>query len=298
MSATSELPEPVYLEEKLKEIQGTGRLKYRSKALPTWCPGCDYFSMTEGVTVALNRLGIASKDTVIVSGIGCASRFPFFMNAYGFHSLHGRTLPVATGMKMANDKLTVVVVGGDGDGFAIGGGHIPHAARRNVDITYLLFDNGIYGLTKGQVSPTSVLGFKTKTSPYDNRDLPLNPLMMLLSYRASWVGQAYAGQPHHLTDMIGEAIAHRGFSYLHILSPCVTFDKTSMTYKNLGVAVRDLPSNHDSSDLMAAMAVAMDTSAPALGLLYKEDRPTLGDAMDETILAAGGKVAQDQAAVA
>jgi 2-oxoglutarate ferredoxin oxidoreductase subunit beta len=138
MSATSELPEPVYLEEKLQEIQGTGRLKYRSKALPTWCPGCGYFSMTEGVASALNQLGIASKDTVIVSGIGCASRFPFFMNAYGFHSLHGRTLPVATGIKMANDRLTVVVVGGDGDGFAIGGGHIPHAARRNVDITYLL----------------------------------------------------------------------------------------------------------------------------------------------------------------
>jgi 2-oxoglutarate ferredoxin oxidoreductase subunit beta len=253
--------------------------------------------MTEGVASAMNKLGVASKDTVIVSGIGCASRFPFFMNAYGFHSLHGRTLPVATGIKMANDRLTVIVVGGDGDGFAIGGGHIPHAARRNVDITYLLFDNGIYGLTKGQVSPTSVLGFKTKTSPYDNRDLPLNPLMMLLSYRASWVGQAYAGHPHHLTDMIVDAIAHRGFSYLHILSPCVTFDKTSMTYQNLGVAVRDLPANHDHGDLMAAMAQVMDPGSPALGLLYKEDRPTLGDAMDETIRAAGGKV-QEQVAVA
>ena len=117
------------------------------------------------------------------------------MDTYGFHTLHGRTLPVATGIKLANDKLTVIAIGGDGDGFAIGGGHIPHAARRNVDITYLLFDNGIYGLTKGQVSPTSVMGFKTKTSPYENRDAPLNPLMMLLSYGASWVGQAYAGEP-------------------------------------------------------------------------------------------------------
>ncbi len=112
---------------------------------------------------------------MIVSGIGCASRFPFFMDTYGFHTLHGRTLPVATGIKLANDRLTVIAIGGDGDGFAIGGGHIPHAARRNVDITYLLFDNGIYGLTKGQVSPTSVMGFKTKTSPYENRDAPLNP---------------------------------------------------------------------------------------------------------------------------
>ncbi len=176
----ADLREPIYLEEKLKEIQGTGRLAYRSKSLPTWCPGCGYFSMTEGVTSALNRLGIANKDVVIVSGIGCASRFPFFMDTYGFHTLHGRTLPVATGIKLANDRLTVIAIGGDGDGFAIGAGHIPHAARRNIDITYLLFDNGIYGLTKGQVSPTSVMGFKTKTSPYENRDAPLNPLMMLL----------------------------------------------------------------------------------------------------------------------
>jgi len=288
MSATSELPEPVYLEEKLQEIQGTGRLKYRSKALPTWCPGCGYFSMTEGVASALNQLGIASKDTVIVSGIGCASRFPFFMNAYGFHSLHGRTLPVATGIKLANDKLMVIAIGGDGDGFAIGGGHIPHAARRNVDITYLLFDNGIYGLTKGQTSPTSVVGFKTTTSPYENQDRPLNPLMMLLSYDASWVGQGYAGDPHHLSEMIVQAIAHRGFSYLHILSPCVTFDKTTKTYTNLSMQVRPLPENHDSSDVMAAMAEAARTDCPGLGVLYREERPTLSDALDTVIANARG----------
>jgi 2-oxoglutarate/2-oxoacid ferredoxin oxidoreductase subunit beta len=220
------------------------------------------------------------------------------MDTYGFHTLHGRTLPVATGIKLANDKLTVIAIGGDGDGFAIGGGHIPHAARRNVDITYLLFDNGIYGLTKGQVSPTSVMGFKTKTSPYENRDAPLNPLMMLLSYGASWVGQAYAGEPHHLTDMIVQSLAHRGFSYLHILSPCVTFDKTSKTYQNLGMQVRHLPADHDSTDLMAAMAQAIDTATPALGVLFCQPRPTLGDAMDETIRAAGGKPFVEQAAVA
>jgi 2-oxoglutarate ferredoxin oxidoreductase subunit beta len=294
----AELREPIYLEEKLKEIQGTGRLAYRSKSLPTWCPGCGYFSMTEGLTNALNRLGLANKDVVIVSGIGCASRFPFFMDTYGFHTLHGRTLPVATGIKLANDKLSVIAIGGDGDGFAIGAGHIPHAARRNVDITYLLFDNGIYGLTKGQVSPTSVMGFKTKTSPYENRDAPLNPLLMLLSYGASWVGQAYAGHMHHLADMIVEALAHRGFSYLHILSPCVTFDKTSMTYQNLGMAVRDLPTDHDPTNLMAAMAQAIDTKTPALGVFFCQPRPTLGDAMDETIRAAGGKPFVERAEVA
>ena len=150
----AELRAPVYLEEKLEQIQESGRLDYRSGSLPTWCPGCGYYSMTEGVTNALNALQLDNKDVVCVSGIGCASRFPFFVDVYGFHTLHGRTLPVATGIKTANDNLTVVVVGGDGDGFAIGGGHIPHAAKRNVDLTYLLFDNGIYGLTKGQTSPT------------------------------------------------------------------------------------------------------------------------------------------------
>jgi len=273
---------PVYLEEKLEEIRADGHQNYRSKSLPTWCPGCGYFSMAEGLTFALNRLEIDFKDAVVVSGIGCASRFPFFVSTYGFHTLHGRTLPVATGVKLANDKLTVVALGGDGDAFAIGGGHIPHAARRNVDLTYLVFDNGIYGLTKGQTSPTSALGFKTSTTPYENGDEPLHPLMMLLSYKASWVGQAYAGRPHQLADMITKAITHRGFSYLHILSPCVTFDKTDRTYANLDVQVRDLPAGHDTSSFMAAMAEASRDDHPALGIYYQQDRPTLTDVMDET----------------
>ncbi|HOV03142.1 MAG TPA: thiamine pyrophosphate-dependent enzyme [Kaistiaceae bacterium] len=283
----NELLKPVYLEEKLEEIRADGHQDYRSRSLPTWCPGCGYFSMAEGFTLALKKLGRSAEEVVVVSGIGCASRFPFFVNTYGFHTLHGRTLPVATGVKQANDALTVVAVGGDGDAFAIGGGHIPHAARRNVDITYLVFDNGIYGLTKGQTSPTSVLGFRTSTSPYENGDEPLNPLMMLLAYRASWVGQAYAGHPHHLADMIAEAIAHRGFSYLHILSPCVTFDKTTRTYRNLNMQVRDLPSGYDRTDLAAAMGEAMKVDHPALGVFYEESRPTLADVMDETARKAG-----------
>jgi 2-oxoglutarate ferredoxin oxidoreductase subunit beta len=283
-----DLRKPVYLEEKLKEVRESGRLSYRSKSLPTWCPGCGYFSIVEGVTAALNRLGIHQKDVAVVSGIGCASRFPFFLDAYGFHTLHGRTLPVATGIKVANDALTVIAVGGDGDAFAIGGAHIPHAARRNVDMTYLVFDNGIYGLTKGQTSPTSVVGFKTTTSPYENQDRPLNPLMMLLSYDASWVGQGYAGEPHHLSEMIVQAIAHRGFSYLHILSPCVTFDKTTKTYTNLNMQVRPLPEDHDSSDRMAAMAEASHTDCPGLGVLYREERPTLSDSLDTVIANARG----------
>ncbi len=279
---------PIYLEDKLKEVRDSGRLEYRSKALPTWCPGCGYFAMAGGVPAALNALSIAPQDTVVVSGIGCSSRFPFFVNTYGFHTLHGRVLPVATGIKVANDDLTVIAVGGDGDGFAIGGGHVPHAARRNIDITYLLFDNGIYGLTKGQTSPTSAIGFRTPTSPYTNPDQPLNPLLMVLSYGATWVGQAFAGRPQQLDELIRQAIAHRGFSYLHILSPCVTFDKTDRTYDRLEQRVRDLPANHDPSDFGAAMRQAMDVETPPMGLLYVAERPTLAEALDGIIAKAGG----------
>ncbi|MFZ5510383.1 MAG: 2-oxoacid:ferredoxin oxidoreductase subunit beta [Pseudomonadota bacterium] len=279
---------PIFLEDKLAEIQDSGRLDYRSKTLPTWCPGCGYFAIVDGVTTALKREGIANHEAVIVSGIGCSSRFPFFVNTYGFHTLHGRALPVATGVKTANEALTVLAVGGDGDGFAIGGGHLPHACKRNVDITYLLLDNGIYGLTKGQTSPTSALGFKTPTSPYENPDRPLNPLLMVLAYGASWVGQAYAGRPAQLLDLIRQAIAHRGFSYLHILSPCVTFDKTNRTYGNLDLQVRDLPAGHDPSDLQAAMAEAMNQEAPALGVYFRQERPTLGQALDSLVDKAGG----------
>jgi len=281
---------PVYLEEKLKEVEDSGRLGFRSKTLPTWCPGCGYFAIQDSVAAALCELGVPNENAVVVSGIGCSSRFPFFMNTYGLHTLHGRALPVATGVKTANPGLTVVAVGGDGDGFAIGGGHIPHAARRNLDITYLLFDNGIYGLTKGQTSPLSATGFKTTTSPYENPDRPLNPLMMLLSYGASWVGQSYAGRPEHLRHMIGQAMAHRGFSYLHILSPCVTFDKTHKTYVNLSMSVRDLPESHDPTDKLAALKEAMNDSTPALGLYFVEHRPTLDDALDSLVKKAGGEI--------
>jgi len=289
--------QPVYLDEKLRQIQDSGRLDYRSKTLPTWCPGCGYFAIVDGLTHALRELGIANENAVVVSGIGCSSRFPFFVNTYGMHTLHGRALPCATGVKTANDALTVVAVGGDGDGFAIGGGHVPHAARRNVDITYLLLDNGIYGLTKGQTSPTSAIGFKTPTSPYENADQPLNPLAMLLAYGASWVGQSYAGRPDHLKQMILEAMQHRGFSYLHIVSPCVTFDKTDRTYQNLDLKVHDLPANHDPTDKLAAMREALRQDQPALGVFYREERPTLADALDGLVEKAGGKVVPEPVAL-
>jgi 2-oxoglutarate ferredoxin oxidoreductase subunit beta len=289
---------PVYLDEKIREIHDSGRLDYRSKTLPTWCPGCGYFAIVDGLTSALRQLNVPNENAVVVSGIGCSSRFPFFVNTYGIHTLHGRALPVATGIKTANEGLTVVVVGGDGDGFAIGGGHVPHAARRNINFTYLLLDNGIYGLTKGQTSPTSATGMKTTTSPYENPDRPLNTLLMVLSYGATWVGQTYAGRPDHLKQMVVDAMQHRGFSYLHILSPCVTFDKTNNTYQNLDLQVRELPAGHDPSDRFAAMREAMRDDHPALGVFYREQRATLGDALDELVTKAGGSLPQSAPAQA
>jgi 2-oxoglutarate ferredoxin oxidoreductase subunit beta len=160
-------------------------------------------------------------------------------------------------------------------------------------MTYLLLDNGIYGLTKGQTSPTSAVGFKTPTSPYENADLPLNPLLMLLAYGASWVGQTYAGRPDHLKKMVVEAMQHRGFSYLHILSPCVTFDKTNNTYQNLDLQVRELPAGHDPSDRFSAMREAMRDDHAALGVFYREQRATLGDALDGAAEKAGAAPARE-----
>ena len=274
---------PPFVEEVLVEIKNSGKLNYRSKSLPTWCPGCGYFAMVDGLTVAFKQLNIPYEDIVVVSGIGCASRFPFFINSYGFHTLHGRALPIATGIKTANPKLNVVVVGGDGDGYAIGGAHMPHGARRNLDITYMLFDNGIYGLTKGQTSPTSAYGFKTGTTPTGNLDSPINPILTMLTHGASWIGQSYAGNPAHLQLMITQALEHKGFSYLHIISPCVTFDKTDKTYKNLNATVRELSSNHNPRDKMAAIKESLNDETPAIGIFYQEEKPTLDDNLNQLI---------------
>ena len=261
---------PVYLEEKLEEIRADGHQDYRSKALPTWCPGCGYFSMAEGFTVALKRHNLAPENVVCVSGIGCASRFPFFVNAYGFHTLHGRVLPVATGVKQANDALHVVAVGGDGDAFAIGGGHIPHAARRNVDITYLVFDNGVYGLTKGQTSPTSMVGFITKTTPKGTPDRPVNPLQLALASGATFVARAFSGKPKELADLIVQGIDHRGFAIIDAYSPCPTFNKVN-TFKYYRDQALELPKDHNASDVMQAWARAQSTDPVYLGVLYRAE---------------------------
>ncbi len=258
--------------------------EYKTEAKPIWCPGCGDFAVLAALYNSFSELDIDPTKTVIVSGIGCSSRLPVFIKSYGFHTVHGRTMPVATGVKMANPDLTVIAVGGDGDAFAIGGGHIPHAARRNVDITYIVMDNFIYGLTKGQTSPTTGSqdgighGFKlTTTSPHGQYEEPLNPLAMLLTYGASFVARGYSSKPKQLTELYNAAIRHRGFSFIQILSPCVMFNKT---YDEIDAHIYPLDGTHDASDLGAAMTLAMDTQTEHLGILYQKEKPTLQDRMD------------------
>ncbi|MFH1491057.1 MAG: thiamine pyrophosphate-dependent enzyme, partial [Pseudomonadota bacterium] len=183
------------LAQQVERIRDSGIFSIRSESLPTWCPGCGYFGIHQGLNNAIQRMKLPHHRVVTVSGIGCAGRYPYFTRSYGLHTVHGRALPVSTGVKMANPDLTVFAVGGDGDGLAIGGGHLPHIARRDVDVNYLLFDNSIYGLTKGQPSPSSQVGTKTKASPYGSEDEPLDATLMALSYGASFVARLFAGDP-------------------------------------------------------------------------------------------------------
>jgi 2-oxoglutarate ferredoxin oxidoreductase subunit beta len=264
--------------------------EYKTDTKPIWCPGCGDFAVLAALYQAFSALDVDPNNTAIVSGIGCSSRLPVFVKSYGFHTVHGRTLPVATGIKLANPNLTVMAMGGDGDGFAIGGGHVPHAARRNVDITYVVMDNFIYGLTKGQTSPTTGTkegvghGFKlTTTSPYGQYEDPINPLAMLLIYGASFVARGYSAKPKQLAELYKAAMQHKGFSFIQVLSPCVVFNRT---YDELDAAILPLEGKHDPTDFNAAMALALDTQTEHLGIIYQQERPTLEDRV-------GGIVAQN-----
>lgn len=241
---------------------------YKSEVKPTWCPGCGDFGVLNATYNALKEKGLNPKDTVCVSGIGCSSRFPFFVNTYGFHTLHGRTMPVATGIRTANPDLKVLAFGGDGDGFAIGGGHFIHAARRNLDICYVIMDNSIYGLTKGQFSPTSNLGFVTKTSPKGSVDQSLNPLVLALAAGATFVARGFSGRPKDVTELIVQGMEHKGFALIDVYSPCPTFNKVN-TFKFYKEEVTALPSEHDATNKGAALALAATTNPVYTGIFYK-----------------------------
>jgi 2-oxoglutarate/2-oxoacid ferredoxin oxidoreductase subunit beta len=277
-----------YLDEEIKTVEESGILDYRSERLPIWCPGCGYFGIQTALISALNELEIDTHEILTVSGIGCTGRYPFFVKGYGVHSLHGRALPVATGAKAAKPGLNVIVTTGDGDCMGIGIGHLPHAARRNVDLLCILFDNNIYGLTKGQTSPTTPSTQKTNSHPYGNPDTPLQPVKFALSVGATFVARGVAGAPTDLQAIFREGIKHKGFSFVHVLSPCVTFDKVNLLYEDLKKNVMPLPKRHDYTDFKMAMNRAVDPEK-FMGLFYKTKRPTLGDELEEYANRAGKK---------
>ena len=241
---------------------------YKSELKPIWCPGCGDFGVLASLYRSMADLDLDPAQTVIVSGIGCASRLPHFASTYGIHTLHGRPLPVAMGVKLANPELTVIAVGGDGDGFAIGLGHFPHAARRNVDITYLVMDNEIYGLTKGQASPTSLYEQKAPSTPFGNPEDPLNPLALGIAAGASFVARGASFNTKALTELITQAIEHKGFSYIDALSPCTTFNNTQESWKEL---VRDVAPDHDVTNREQAFELALKGGF-TLGILYRQER--------------------------
>ena len=243
---------------------------------PTWCAGCGNFSIWISLRTALANLGYDPHQVAVTYGVGCSGNENNFVGAYGFHGLHGRPLPLGIGIKLANHKLPVIVAGGDGDGYGEGTNHFIHGMRGNIDITYLIHDNQIYGLTTGQNSPTTQKGVKSKTNPDGVLEMPVPPLALSLHAGATFVARGFAGNAPQLISIIQAAIAHRGFSHVDILQPCVTFNKLN-TYSYFYQRVYDLQKEqHDPANFDAALMKAQEWGDRIpTGILYQTDKPTL-----------------------
>jgi 2-oxoglutarate ferredoxin oxidoreductase subunit beta len=248
---------------------------YKSELKPIWCPGCGDFGVVQAIYRALAEVGRPPHEIAFVSGIGCSSRIPGYTTAYGFNSVHGRALPIAQGIKLANQHLLVLVAGGDGDAFAIGGGHVAHAIRRNVDLTYIVMDNQIYGLTKGQVSPTSPRGLKTASSALGSLEEPLNPLLYVLGYGACYVAQGTPADMQGLAAVIEEGIRFPGFAFVNVQSPCVTYGRPEQSLKAHKTTMEGLAElGHDATDRLKAMALASEYGTKLYtGVLYRNPAP-------------------------
>jgi 2-oxoglutarate ferredoxin oxidoreductase subunit beta len=265
---------------------------FKGKADPDWCPGCGDFGVLNALKTAVAELGLLPHEVLTISGIGCSSNLPGYINTYGMHTLHGRALAVATGAQLGNHRLKVVVTGGDGDGFGIGGNHFLHVMRRNVDLTYLVMDNQIYGLTTGQVSPTSRKGMKTKSTPYGSIENPVNPIPMAIVCGATYVARGFSGQQKHLVALIKGAIEHRGFSFVDVFSPCVTYnhDNTHEFFKERTKKLEE--TGHDPSDRRAAIERGGEWGETIpIGVFYKDDGVPALDEL-EPVLAEGGALAR------
>ncbi len=265
---------------------------FKGHADPDWCPGCGDFGVLHALKQAVAELGLYPHEVLTISGIGCSSNLPGYINTYGMHTLHGRALPVATGAQLGNHSLKVVVTGGDGDGYGIGGNHLMHTMRRNVDLTYIVMDNQIYGLTTGQLSPTSLKGMKTKSTPFGSVENSINPIPLAIAGGATYVARGYTGQVKHLVELIKGGIQHRGFSLIDVFSPCVTFnrDNTHDYFKRRTQKLED--EGHDPSDFHAALDRGYDWGETIpIGLFWKRDDLPALDQL-EPVLDEGGPLAR------
>jgi 2-oxoglutarate ferredoxin oxidoreductase subunit beta len=245
-------------------------LDYKSDVKPVWCPGCGDYSVLAALTNALADLNLPPEQVALVSGIGCSSRIPAYTNVYGFHGVHGRALPVATGLKLARPDLTVIAAGGDGDGFSIGGNHFMHACRRNVDMTYIIMDNQVYGMTKGQASPTTASDWTgSDLTPHGSGVNPFQPLVVALASGANFIARCFSGEPVHLAETLVEAIKHPGFSVVQVLSPCVTFRPEQREWKD---KIRWVNENYPTDIRGAAKQLMGDDGLTIGQVLYRGDR--------------------------
>lgn len=241
---------------------------FSSGAHPIWCPGCGDYGVLAALERALAQLGRPPHEVVMVSGIGCSSRLPGYMTTYGFHGVHGRALAAATGIKLARPDLEVITVGGDGDGFSIGGNHFIHACRRNIDMLYLVMDNRVYGMTKGQPSPTTEGDWDSALVPGGSKLPSFNPVAMAIAAGAGWVARGFSGDPNGLSELIQQAIKWPGFAFLEVLSPCITFRPEEFEWKE---KVRH-DANMVEHDRGAAVAKALVEDGFSLGVLFRGDR--------------------------
>ena len=230
---------------------------FKGPVEPDWCAGCGDFGVLNSLQRACAELGLRPHEILTVSGIGCSSNLPGYFNSYGMHTLHGRSLAVASGAKLGNHSLNVIATGGDGDGYGIGGNHLAHTARRNIDLSYIVMNNQIYGLTTGQVSPTSSKGMKTKSTPFGNVETPVNPVTVAIMNGATFVARGYSSDVKHLTELMKKGIQHEGFALIDVFSPCVTFnhDNDHPFFKERVKKLED--EGHDPSDWKAACEKAM-----------------------------------------
>jgi 2-oxoglutarate ferredoxin oxidoreductase subunit beta len=255
---------------------------YRSEVKPVWCPGCGDFGVLNAIYQALARLQLPLEEVAIVSGIGCSSRLPGYVKTYGFNSIHGRALPVAQGVKLARPETTVIAVAGDGDGLSIGGGHFPHTARRNIDLTYIMMDNGIYGMTKGQTSPTTGGDHETKSTPYGIIEDPIDPIKLALSYNASFIARGFSANVKQTVDLIVQGVQHPGFAFIQLLSPCVTFVGRDQFDIIRELAV-DLGADHDPRSMEAAWKISNEVGKISLGVIYRKHALTYQERLAQLV---------------